>query len=336
MPAAYDAHVPAIRFRPVVVAWGASLALAGLLVGCGERKAPPAARPSEASAIADVTKAREAAEAGDDVEVVRRLEAAEEADGEPGQTATTWRLSLALEAGDLAAARVRLQRLLDRHGGVGRDDRGRTFQATTLAAAFVETAVERARRAMEGSKPDPARARSSLEAALWAIGKSDPEEADLGRSVRRATTYLGLSDAPFDPHARAPAVEAGEGARVLVISDEFSLGDDILSSVLRRWTKTTPVGVVGLRTGRVRAGIRRAEVSPEEEDAAIAKAVENIGAKRAGLISRGSEEAEALGLDDADTFVFVIGADGRIAARLSGRGIDPRELDAVVGSAPPK
>ena len=117
---------------------------------------------------------------------------------------------------------------------------------------------------------------------------------------------------------------------MLVVCDHFGLGEDILPSVLRRWARRLPVGVVGLRTGAVRVGIRRVPVAPEEEARALGARIAELGLREEGLVEAEAAR-KALGLGEGATAaVFVFGADDRIVARLSGRVLDPRVLDAAL------
>jgi hypothetical protein len=143
---------------------------------------------------------------------------------------------------------------------------------------------------------------------------------------------VGVAGRPPPPH---PAV--------IAVADHFQLGEPVLPSVLQRWAKGISVQVRTLRTGQVRIGMRRTPVGREEEEAALAARVRELGLEVWGSIEDdgGNDHALPKGVGAA---VFVVDADGRLVARMSGKALDPRPLDPVVARlakdpaaiAPPK
>jgi hypothetical protein len=137
-----------------------------------------------------------------------------------------------------------------------------------------------------------------------------------------------LAEGPAGPPLARAGVPDGPVPRIVVVADPFEMGEPVLPSVMRRWGRSLPTVLAGRPTGEVRVGIRRVEATPAQERAAMARAAEAAGARFVGVLEPGA--CAALGLPDAGAVVIVVGGDGRVAGRVTGRSLDPRSLDDLV------
>lgn len=249
------------------------------------------------------------------------------------QIATTWRLQLALRAGDVEAAAQDVELLREHFDGQGEYPEGREFTSDAVRLGVFEEALNEARRRSEGHKPDAQAARSALEVATARLHEGDVE--DLARlagisawvgSGRGAELLARLgSDAPISPKVDATLV---------LIVDDFSLGEGMLTEVLKQWARDHAERrfdrmLVPLLRGQVRMGLRLVPVEDEAQElASFAKRAGDIGLARAKPIP--ATELRKLGLDVGDAAILLLDRQGRIAARLSGRGPDLRTLEPVL------
>lgn len=316
-------------------AWFLTLVL--VLAACGDDvPQPPPAAGVPSTPEAALTWVREAA---DDEPTLRERLAAWplDADGfdgaEESRVVLTWRLRLALQDGDVETALRRLHMLEDLFDGEGRSPEGRTLAADVVRGALFDEALYQARVRIEGAKPD----RKGAESALAIAGEmSDGEQASAAR-VRETETWIGLDRLDDLDSAVKPAPRRGAARPtpcVLVVADDFALGESVFIGVLERWQRDgKPAGlevrVLPVFNGQVRMGIRRVPAEEDEARASIEERVARAGLVNDGAVVRG-EALQAVGLGPQEAVVLVANADGRIIARQSGRSPDPRELDVVV------
>jgi hypothetical protein len=243
-------------------------------------------------------------------------EAAAKGEGETALAAGRLALRLRLEAQDPEGARAMLFRL---RGKATEDD------LRPAEGAVFEASLAAARRRVEGPRPD-------LDGALRALSSA----SGLARTTEDATAeedaraYVSLSADPAAWRSRLEGLRFPQGAQVVVVSDHFSLGEDVLASVLGRWAERVPVSLVGRLTGEVREGVRREKAGPMGEQRRFTKRAEEIGATLVGAIPAGGLEERALGLRGPGAWVFVVDADSRLVARVFGPPHDPRPLEPLV------
>jgi hypothetical protein len=245
--------------------------------------------------------------------------------GEEGRIAATWLASLALEDHDPAAALGLLRRIEKDFGGKGLDARGRPVPADVLAGAIVDVAATVARRAVEGSTPDPAAAVRALAAGreARAHAREDEEAAD---RLEVARAWVAL-----DAAGLAETLPEAKGPRVVAFATHFQLQEPLLPSVLKRWALGMDVSIVGVLEGKVRQGMRRADAAPEEEKAALEAAAKEIGVPVARFVGHaGADRPRPAWLGDVPAALLVLDEKGALVARLSGASLDPRPLDAAV------
>ena len=315
----------------------------------GPETPPPAVSPRPDDPQAALAWIREAHREGDKDELRRRLAAwpmddPAWVDTEETQLVLTWRIRTALQDGaieDAATARALLLQYFDGHG-VSPEGRGLTPEMIRLG--LIEEARLLTRRRAEGPNPKAADAEAAWKLGADLLTKHDVEDGDrLERSRRWA-----LWDT-FDRWVHAmgakPGPALGTRPMVVVLADDFALGEIIFQSVLGRWVRDgADAGLVGvlipIKRGQVRFGMRRVtaeseaqEVAAIEEDAAKARLVTTWD-EDAGLFAapfdEGAKLAKAMGLEKQEVGLLLIDAKGRIVARMSGTGIDPRALDPVV------
>jgi hypothetical protein len=261
-----------------------------------------------------VALARFAIEAAFPDEALKHVEAAASDPGEAGAQAARIELTLRLQRHEPERARA----VLDRVRKSARPD-----ELAAVEGAVFEEAVQVARARVEGATPDDS-ARRALEIAEELARTPEDQE-----SVALARAYVALA---VDPHAWRAFLPTGipEGACAVVVSDDFALGEPILPSVMKRWSKSMPVVLVGRQTGEVREGMRRAKAGPMEEARVFGRRARELGVKLAGLLEAGSKEEQALGISGPGAWVLLVDREGRLVARLSGIVLDPRPLDPVV------
>ncbi len=307
-----------------------------LLAACGDERAggpPPDELPGDPEeALAWVRAAED-----DDAELRRRL-GLWRFDGDfesmpETQQAVTWRLQLALRAGDVEAAAEDVELLEEHFDGQGEHPEGREFTSDAIRLGVFEEALNEARRRSEGPKPDARAARSALDVARAQLHDGDVEDlarlAGISAWVRsgrgvKLLTRLG-SDAPISPKVDATLV---------LIVDDFSLGEGMLTEVLKQWTRDHAERrfdrvLVPLLRGQVRMGLRLVPVEDEAEElASFATRAKDIGLAQETPIP--ATALRKLGLDVGDAAILLLDRQGRIAARLSGRGLDLRTLEPVL------
>lgn len=239
-------------------------------------------------------------------------------------------LRRALDAHDLAAAAGALALLVREHGGASEMPDGRRLPPGATVGAVFDEALAEARRAIDGAAPDRERA----ERALVLADELGPEVGD-GESLnallaaQRWVALRTLTDlaTPLAPH---------EGPRVVVVADDYDLGEAALRRPLVRWAREGAagglrVGVVPMQRGWVRVGIRRTRARDrDEERGAMARRLEGTGLVLEPEPPDADAVAQDVGLQGQESAVLVVDRAGRIAARLAGRNLDPSGLDAVV------
>jgi hypothetical protein len=258
---------------------------------------------------------------------------------EAGHVAATWLVTISIDDGALERAAKALRRIRDVFDGQGLDDQDRTMPVSLLAAAVVEQGDVLARALVEGPAPDVVRAKAAV-AVAQAVAQEfsiDDRDAPLVSNLR----YVGLADGSFDLAATIAGFPAVDGPRVVVFSDDFQLGETILVSVLRRWSKGIAVTLVGRITGKTRSGMRRVTVaSPAAERVAMTAHAKAEQLRIGGFVERGGAEESRLGFTSEGAtapgvVLFVLDRDHRLVARLSGNSLDPRPLDGVIARLVP-
>jgi hypothetical protein len=244
-------------------------------------------------------------------------EEAAKAEGETGLHAGRIALRLRLEAHDAEGARAALDRLRPRSGP---DD------VRAAEGAVFEEAVAGARRFVEGPRPD---LEASLRSLAAATGLARTPEDETAQEDARA--YVTLASDPTAWRTRLPRLSFPKGRQVVVFSDDFALGEDVLASVLRRWAQSgVPVSLVGRLTGEVREGVRHEKAGAMGEQRRFTRRAQDLGATFVGAIPAGGEEERALGLRGPGAWVFVVDAESRLVGRASGLVLDPRPLESLV------
>ena len=120
----------------------------------------------------------------------------------------------------------------------------------------------------------------------------------------------------------------------MLIVDDFSLGEGMLTEVLKQWTRDHAERrfdrvLVPLLRGQVRMGLRLVPVEDEAQElASFDRRAGDIGLAREKPIP--ATQLGKLGLDVGDAAILLLDSQGRIAARLSGRGPDLRTLEPVL------
>jgi hypothetical protein len=311
-----------------------------LLTACGDDPplAPAPPRPAPDDAL-DAIRA-----IAEDDERVRAhlaawpLEAAGYEHAEATRVALTWRMRLALQDGEIEAAARDLDALRARFDPAeGVTPEGRRLSPEIMAGALVDEAITRARKHIDGPQPNEAGARR-----LIAIAENVPRgapDAQAEARLDRARRWIALSSLPDLARAIGIALPAHEGGpRAIVLADDFGLGEAVFAGVLERWARDGAaagmrVELVPIVRGQVRMGIRRVPAADRAEElAAIHEKARRHGIDVAGVSKDGIDTArlQALGLRAQDVAVLVLNDRGLIVARLTGRALDPRELDPVV------
>jgi len=302
------------------------LALAGAaLVGCGDPPPAPPAPPKIPTPTADPSPRPPPTE--------RPLPPIPE-DATAHEVSNVLRDALG-DDGDLRAAVPALRRLVETHYGVGTNAGGGGARVELLAGAVAMRAAEVARAAVEGPAPDPARARALLEIGTAALAAAEATDAPEAADLARARAWVDLAGPPFDAERVGRTAREAPEEYVLVVTDDFELGETLLSSVLRRWAKGAPVEIVARLTGHVRAGMRREPADEETELASVGKRIAAIGARPAGVLRADDPRIEASGLGPGTSVFLVrpgvmVQASRVLVARCAGRMIDPRVLDDPV------
>jgi hypothetical protein len=238
--------------------------------------------------------------------------------GPAGREAAGIEMTLRLQAHDPEGARVVLDRLR-RHLP--------PEELPTVEGALFEEAAATARARVEGASPDLAAAKRALEIAVELA--REPEDIE---RVALARAYVGLLDDPLAWRTHlSDASFPPAGPQIVVLSDDFALGEAVLPSVVKRWVATgIPVSLVARSTGEIREGIRREPTLPITESRRFGKRAMDMGVPLAATIVAGSPADRAVGLTGAGAAVIVVDAEGRAVALASGPTLDPRPLDPVV------
>ena len=315
---------------------------------------PPTPRPDDPTeALAWI---REAHTEGAKDELRRRLAAwpmddPDFVDTEETQVVLTWRIRTALQEGSIERAVDQYKLLLEHFDGHGVSPEGRGMTPDMMRLGLVEEARLLTRRRAEGPTHNALGAESAWKHGADLLTQNDLEDGDrLERSRRWA-----LWDT-FDRWIHAVGAKPGPGlgttkgskdARpyVVVVSDDFALGEIVFQSVLDRWLKDGKdarlTGVlIPIPRGEVRKGMRRVPVEdPREEAAAFEEDAAKAGlspswTKGTGLFAapfrKGAKLAELMGLEGQEVGLLIVDKRGRIVARMSGTGLDPRALDPVI------
>ena len=316
---------------------------------------PSSPRPDDpAEALAWVRAARTM----DDPQELRRrlarwpVDAPDFLDTEETQIVLTWRIRMALQDGSIERAVDQWKLLLQHYEGHGVSPEGRGLTPEMIRLGLIDDARLLARRRAEGPKPNALGAESAWKHGADLLTPHDVEDADRLERARRWALWdtfdrwcaeVGAKPGPAlgDPDTPSPDARPF----VVVVSDDFALGEAVFQGVLARWMRDgKDAGLVGVlvpvRRGEVRRGMRRvAAADPREETAAFEE-----DAAKAGLVTtwttasglfaarfdEGAALAEAMGLERQETALLVVDRRGRIVARLSGTGLDPRVLDPVI------
>ncbi|MDA1194481.1 MAG: hypothetical protein O2894_04790 [Planctomycetota bacterium] len=335
----------------------AILAAVPLGAGCGGDKdtAPPAPREPAPSTTCpgDPVEAlrwiRAAHIAPDDTELRLRLaawpvDAPAFRETEETQVVLTWRMRVKLQDGDIEGAVATWHTLEERFDGHGVSPEGRGLTPDMVRLGLVEEARLLARRRIEGARGDRDEARSAYDLAMALL--ADDEEEDRARLEHTRRWFEGDTLASWTAPLGltvGPALAKRGPPHVVVLADDFALGDELLTSVLMRWLREgEEVGmrgvIVPVLRGQVRMGLRRVPAPDEAaERASLADRAQAMGfvlEPDAGLFGGGAVDgrrlAATLGLEGQDVALFVLDGEGRIVARLSGQGLDPRGLDPVI------
>ena len=304
------------------------------LAACGDGEPPDAGVPRATLDRLHAEATRREGEGDLDAPALRRaveaVRAGGAAHGSPErQTVLTAWMTDALDGGRVEEARRAHRALLAEAGGEARYPDGSQGSRPAVAAGLVSASAAEARRRAEGDAADRASARRALEVAdevLRAEAVEDPEAVDELAAARR---WVSLEDAA----ALGPALAPHDGPRIVVLAEDFALGDAVLASVLGRWAEegasgALRVGVVPIRTGHVRRGLRREAATPEEEERSLARRIVAPVAREPGAWR--PADGARLGLPPLHVGILAFDRQGRLAARLSGLGVEPRALDAVV------
>lgn len=243
----------------------------------------------------------------------------------------------ALSDRDLPRAADLLARLEADHDGRFELPDGRVLARGAAQGAVLDGAVAAAREAVERLPADPAAAQRALAVAeglpaAGADGGADPEELRALGAARRYCALARLGDlaTPTAPHA---------GPRVLVVADDFDLGEPGVVPHLVRWARENRagglrVGVLPMFRGLVRVGMRRTRARDlDEERAAVARRLAHTGVDLEPEPTSAAAAAADLGLLGQDMAVLVFERGGGLVARRAGRGLDLAALDAAVERA---
>lgn len=364
--------VPALLLLVGFVTVAAGLALLG---GCGKDArepsgggpAPPAngdrtATSTPPSTIPDDPDAalawiREARILPDEEELRRRLYAWPMDDerfvgSEAMQVVLTWRIRVALQAGAIERAVDQWKLLVKHFDGHGVSPEGRGLTPEMIRLGLIEEARLVTRRRAEGANPKPSAAESAWKHGADLLTKHDVEDGDRLERARRwalwDTFERWCREVGMPP---GPALGRGDGSSedakpfVVVVADDFALGEVVFQSVLARWVRDgadaqltgvlIPIkrGEVRMQLRRVPAGSEAEEVAALEEDAAKA-GLQTTFTTASGLLAApfddGARLARAIGLEGREAAVMLVDRRGRIVGRMSGTGLDPRALDPVV------
>ena len=355
-------------WRPLLL----TLALTWAVAGCGERPAsapPPPPPPRAEEAPSDPGEALDwirAAQLKPEVELRRRLAVwplgpGPFFDAEETQVVLTWRLRMALQDGEVEAARAAWETLRGRFEGHGVSPEGRGLTPEMIRGGLREEALLQARLRMDGAAADPKGARSALALAAELLGDDpdaapeDPARLAAARRWVELTTIVELTQdarvqVPLGPSlasvATTPAAQAHPW--ILVIADDFALGEEPFTGPLERWQREGAeiglrVAVIPRFTGQVRMGIRRVPMMDVVRERA--SVVERLAPRGLALADEmpdgpfhldgrrddlGEQCAAFLGLGPQHAAVLVVDARGRIVGRMGGTGLDLRDLDPVV------
>jgi hypothetical protein len=252
---------------------------------------------------------------------------------EASRAATTSLLTMRLRAGDLAGAGAALERLRTGFEGPaqGLDREGHVVPGAILAGAVVDEATSAARSAVEGATPSAEKAKAALAVAGHAAESLEPD-AEEREALRLAEAYVARLGAPLTLAEVAPGAAPPSGPSIVAFATDFDLGEPVLPSVLRRWSKGLPVRVVGRITGKVRpvGSVRRVAASREAEETAIRARFGAGGPTVLAFGEAGGTAERALGVAAKGATVFVLDERGVVVATGSGPALDPRTLDPVV------
>ncbi len=241
------------------------------------------------------------------------------------------RLRAALDARELAAAAAALDDLVERHGGLFELPDGRVLPEGAALGAVLDAAVAHARQAVERVPPGSAEAALALAERLAPEAPDEEARAALA-AARRYAALHGVGDL-------GPLLAPHDGPRVLVVADDFDLGEPGATAALARWAAAgraggLRVGVLPMLRGWVRVGTRRVRARDRDEQrTALAARLAGTGAELEPEPASAQEAAAALGLLRQDQAVLVFARTGALVARRAGRSLPLAELDAAVERA---
>ncbi len=272
-------------------------------------------------------------------------------DTEESQIVLTWRIRMALQDGSIERAVDQWKLLLQHYEGHGVTPEGRGLTPDMIRLGLIDDARLITRRRAEGAKPNALGAESAWKHGADLLTPHDTEDGDRLERARRWALWdtfdrwIHAVGAKPGPQLGSEDDAALARRYVIVVADDFALGEVVFQSVLARWMRDAGEGeltgvLIPILRGEVRRGMRRVPVEdPQEERAALAE-----DAAKAGLVPSwnadsglfaapfhdGAKLAELMGLESQSSGLLIVDRRGRIVARLSGTGIDPRELDPVI------
>ena len=245
-------------------------------------------------------------------------------DASATQIALTHRLADRLQAGQVEAAFDDFEHLRGHFDGGRRHD-GSAAPLSVLRSALLDAALQAASDRVDGDRPDRDGAKQALQVAGRLTQDNDAPRLQRTQRWVESETLVALDAkgaARLAPH---------EGPRVVAFLDAFELGEAKVASTLERWAnhKTVRVSLVAIRSDHVRVGIRRVPASRADARRAVAQSAEAIGATFEATASK-RRWARILGLGHGACAVLVLAADGRIVARLRGRGLGLQRVEGAV------
>ncbi len=264
-------------------------AMALLLAGCGDDPAPAPAEPTKGTTGAGtgilqtprpddpreaLTWVRAAYLPEGDAELRRRLwawplDAAAWTDAEETQVVLTWRIRVALQDGAIERAVEQWKLLLRYFDGHGVTPEGRGLTPEMIRQGLIEEAALVTRRRIEGANPKPLAATSAWKAGADLLR---PEDDEGGQQLERARRWAEWNELErwFDRLSWTPgpalggehAVDGVGRPFVLLVADDYALGEELLTSVIERWMREGKEAgllafLVPVFDGTVRAGLRR-------------------------------------------------------------------------------
>ncbi|MDJ0522384.1 MAG: hypothetical protein QNJ90_09980 [Planctomycetota bacterium] len=252
---------------------------------------------------------------------------------EETQIAWTWRLQLALRDGDVERADTLQALLLERFDGRGQYPAGRELPLDAVRLGIFEEALLAARRRIEGVRPDVTAAQSALDVAGRMLVPDEKEDHERLAGTRAWIERTDVTELLATIGSKAPISDKVQ-ATVVVIADDFALGEPLFFEVLKQWRDNHPEArfdrvCVPLLRGQVRFGLRLVPAESEEAElASIDKRCSEAGLAREKPLS--VERLASLGMVTGEAALLLADGKGRIVARLSGRNIDPRVLEPAL------